>query len=340
MTTLVDDGRAMVAAGPHRRPRVGLLLALASAASFGAAGALARPALEAGWSAGALVLVRVGVAALVLLPLGLLALRGRWHLVADNVPRVAWYGVVAVAGTQFCYFSAVSHMQVGPALLIEFTAPAAIVLWLWLRHGERPGPMTLGGALVAAAGLMLVLDIFSGAGLSASGVWWALGAMLGNATYFVMSARADTGLPPLTLAAGGLLTGALALGGLGLLGLMPMHTTDAEVAYLGTTVTWWVPLAFLALVTAALAYTTGIGAARHLGSRLASFVALLEVLAGVGFAWLLLRELPGWVQLLGGLLILLGVMAVKLGEQRLPAQPVALPQRERRHVADQPVLLG
>ena len=45
-----------------------------------------------------------------------------------NAGLVAVYGVLAVAGAQFCYFSAVAHMQVGPALLIEYTAPAAVVV--------------------------------------------------------------------------------------------------------------------------------------------------------------------------------------------------------------------
>ena len=70
----------------------------------------------------------------------------------------------------------------------------------------------------------------------------------------------------------------------------------------------------LGVVTAAIAYTSGIAAGRRLGSRLASFVALLEVVAGVLFAWLLLDELPRPVQLLGGALILAGVVAVKMGE--------------------------
>ena len=52
-----------------------------------------------------------------------------------------------------------------------------------------------------------------------------------------------------------------------------------------------------------------------LGSRLASFVALSEVVAGVLWAWLLLDQLPAPVQLLGGALILLGVVGVKLGER-------------------------
>ncbi len=85
--------------------------------------------------------------------------------------------------------------------------------------------------------------------------------------------------------------------------------------YAGHTVDWWVPLALLGLVTAAIAYTSGIAGIRRLGSRVASFVALTEVLAGVAWAWVLLSELPGPVQLVGGLLILAGVVAVKLGER-------------------------
>ena len=63
----------------------------------------------------------------------------RWGLLRRNLGLITVYGVLAVAGAQFCYFSAVQHMQVGPAILIEFTAPAAVVVWMWLRHGQRPG---------------------------------------------------------------------------------------------------------------------------------------------------------------------------------------------------------
>jgi len=131
----------------------------------------------------------------------------------------------------------------------------------------------------------------------------------------VISADEDNGLPPLVLAAGGLVVGTVALALLGATGLLSMRAATAGTAYADRTVAWWVPLLVLGLVTAALAYTTGIGAGRRLGSRLASFVALLEVLAAVAFAWLLLGQLPRPEQLLGGLLILAGVIAVKLGER-------------------------
>src|SRR4051794_12373207 len=156
----------------------GLLLALVSAMSFGLSGALASGLLDAGWSAGAAVLARVAIAALAIAPLAVRALRGRWALLGANWRLIAAYGAIAVAGTQFCYFSAVGKMDVAPALLIEYTAPAAIVAWLWLRRGERPAPLTLAGAAIAAVGLVLVLDLVSGADLAVSGVLWALAAML------------------------------------------------------------------------------------------------------------------------------------------------------------------
>jgi drug/metabolite transporter (DMT)-like permease len=303
------------------RLTAGLAFALVSAISFGMSGALARGLIETGWSAGAMTLVRVGLAAAALTPFGLAALRGRWGLLRRNAGLLLAYGAVAVAGAQFCYFSAVQHMQVGPAILIEFTAPAVVVAYLWLRHGQRPGRMTLAGAGLAALGLVLVLDLVSGADLSLPGVLWALAAMIGCATYFIISADEHNGLPPLVLAWAGLLVGALVLGVLAIIGVLPLRASTVSPSYADVQVAWWVPLVVLGLVTAALSYVAGIAAGRRLGSRLASFVALLEVVSSVLWAWLLLHELPGPAQLLGGLLILAGVVGVKLGERSVVVRP-------------------
>jgi drug/metabolite transporter (DMT)-like permease len=318
MKALADDSTLSTPVLPvaeGSRLGSGLAFAVVSAASFGMSGPLARGLLDTGWTPGAVVLVRLGLAALVVAPFGAAALRGRWGLLRRNAGVIALYGLLAVAGAQFCYFSAVSHMQVGPALLIEYTAPAAVVLWLWLRHGERPGMVTMAGAALAAVGLVLVLDVLSGATLDLTGVLWALGAMVGAASYFVISADEGNGLPPMALAAGGLVVGTVVLAALGAVGVLPMTMATEATTYVGQSFAWWVPLVVLGVVTSALSYTTGIAAGRRLGSRLASFVALLEVVAGVGFAWLLLHELPRAVQLLGGLLILAGVVTVKLGER-------------------------
>lgn len=292
----------------------GLGFAVVSAMTFGLSGALARGLLDTGWTAGAAVAARILLAAAVLVVPGLLALRGRWHLLRDASGVLAAYGIAAVAGAQLCYFYAISHMQVGVALLIEYTAPVAVVTWMWLRHGQRPSRFTLVGAVIAALGLALVLDVVSGAALNTQGVLWALGAMVGAATYFVIGADEENGLPGITLAAGGLVVGGAVLLVAGWVGVLPMRVSTADVAYDGLTVAWWVPVLALGVVTAAIAYVTGIAAARRLGSRLSSFVALLEVVMALVFAWLLLGELPRGIQLAGGLLILVGVVVVKLGE--------------------------
>lgn len=297
-----------------REVPAGIVLALTSAVSFALSGSLAAPLMASGWSAGAAVTARVSIAAVVLLVPALLALRGRWSLLPPALGRIVAYGVVAVSGCQLAYFLAVQHMEVAVALLIEYTAPVAVLLWWWLAKGRRPSRLTVLGAVVAGVGLVLVLDLLSGARLSAAGVTWALLAMAGAATYFLMSSDDSHGLPPLVLAAGGLLVGAVVLVLAGAAGLVPMAFSAASPSYRGVPVPWWLPVLALGVVSAGIAYTTGIAAARRLGSRLASFVALSEVVAAVLVAWLLLGQLPRAGQLLGGLFILAGVVVVKLGE--------------------------
>ena len=319
MAPMTDDVHHL--GGPARG---GLVLAVTSAASFGLSGALASGLLATGWTPGAIVLVRVGLAAVVVAPFAAASLRGRWHALRAGLPSVLVYGVLAVAGGQFCYFSAVAVMDVGPALLIEYTAPAAVVVWLWLRHGRRPHRLTLVGAALAAAGLVLVLDLLSGADLAPAGVAWALAAMVGATSYFLISADTSSGLPPLALAGCGLVVGAAVLGVLAVVGVLPMSASTQAPSYAGDTVPWWASLLALGLVTAALAYTTGVAATRRLGSQVASFVALLEVVAGVGFAWLLLDQLPDGLQLVGGLLVVAGVVVVKLSSGRAVTAAPAL----------------
>lgn len=294
--------------------RTGLVLAVGSSLAFGLSGSLARGLFDSGWSPGAVVLIRISIGAIVVLPFGLAALGRQWRVLRRNAALIATYGLLAVAGAQYCYFAAVQRMDVGPALLIEYTAPAAVVGWMWAVHGQRPTRVTALGATLAAAGLVLVLDIVGGVSLDGGGVAWALAATVGCATYFIVNGNVSTGLPPLTLAAAGLLVGAVGLGGLGLTGVLPLETNGDDVALADLTVPWWTPLVLLGVVTAGLAYVAGIAAGRRLGSRLAAFVSLLEVVAGVAFAWVLLDQVPGAMQVTGGVLILLGLVAVHLGE--------------------------
>ena len=214
MVTMTHDSDAPTGSG--------WVFALVSAAAFGLSGALGRGLMDAGWSAAAAVAVRVLLGAAVLAPVAIAQLRGRWYLVRRHLPLVAAYGAVPVAGCQLAYFTAVKHVPVGVALLIEYTAPVAVVGWLWLRRGQRPTRLTVAGAALGVAGLLLVIDLTGGT-TSAVGILWSLVAMVGAACYFLLSSRDVGGLPGTVLAAGGLLVGGVLLLLAGLAGLRPVH---------------------------------------------------------------------------------------------------------------------
>ena len=295
--------------------RAGLTLAVLSAATFGTSGAFASSLIGAGWSPAAAVITRIAVAALVLTVPAVLQLRGRWSLLRRGAGRAAAYGLVAVAGCQLFYFNAIERMPVGVALLLEYLAAVIVVGWLWLRHGQRPRRLTVVGAVAAVAGLVMVLDLGGSAQIDPIGVMWGLLAAVGLAIYFLLGAGVDEEpLPPVVMAWAGMCVGAAALAALGWAGVLPVTATTGKVDFIGHRISWVVPVLGLSLMAAALAYVAGIGAARRLGAKLASFVGMSEVLFAILFAWLLLGQLPSAVQFLGGAFILAGVTLVRADE--------------------------
>ncbi|WP_309081523.1 DMT family transporter [Zhihengliuella sp.] len=304
------------ALAPRRPSAAGVWVALLSAAVFATSGAFAKPLLDAGWSSGAAVGVRMlGAAAILLVPT-LFVLRGQWHTLASNWKPVVLFGVFGVAVCQFAYFQAVQYLDVSVALLLEYMAPVLIVLASWAVTRQRPQLMRAGGVLLAVAGLVLVLDVTGSQSVHPAGVLWGLAAAIGLAVYFVVSAQQNDTLHPLVLTTGGLFLGACLMFGLGAVGLIPMRATFGMVEFSGFETPWWVALAGLIVIAAVLAYVSGIIAARALGATLASFIALTEVMFAVLWAWLLLAEVPAPIQILGGVCIVGGVLLVRTDELR------------------------
>jgi drug/metabolite transporter (DMT)-like permease len=303
------------------RPRgggFGLVLALMAAAAFGTSGSMVTAMVEAGWSTGAVVVGRIGIAGLVLAIPAAMQLRGRWAAVRSSWRLVVVFGLLAVAGCQWFYFNAVEHLTVGVALMLEYLGTVLVVGWLWLRHGQRPRRLTAVGTVVAIGGLVLVLNLIGGARLDLVGVMWGLGAAVGLAVFFVLAAKTNDDLPPLALSCGGLLVGTAGLLVLGGVGAVRLRVSTADVVLAGRPLPWWVPVLEISLVAAAFAYIAGIGATRLLGAKLASFVGLTEVLFAVLFAWLLLGQLPTGIQLVGGVLVVAGVALVRMDEMQSP----------------------
>jgi len=294
--------------------RAGLVLAVLSAATFGTSGTFATSLIDTGWSAGAAVTARLLIAALVLTVPAVVVLRGRWSLLWSSSRTVAAYGVVAVAVAQVCYFNAVQHLSVGIALLLEYLGTVLIVGWLWVRHGQRPRRLTVGGIAVVVVGLALVLNINGHQHIDLVGVLWGAGAAVGLATYFVVSAKSHDGMPPIAMAWAGMTVGAACLLLLGVVGALPLRASTQDVQFLDHRMSWLVPVLGLSLVAAAFAYATGIHAAQALGAKVASFVGLSEVLFAVVFAWVLLGQQLRPLQIVGGALVLTGVAIVRSDE--------------------------
>ncbi|MFT4123514.1 MAG: DMT family transporter [Microbacteriaceae bacterium] len=313
----------------------GLAAAVLASATFGLSGAVAKPLFDAGWSPAAAVAVRALLGGLVLLPVTLASLRGRWAALWHSRRRLLLMAFVGVAGCQLAYFASVQRIAVGTAILVEYLAPLALVAWAWARSRRMPQRVVLLGSIVAVAGLVLVIGPGLLGRLDVLGLVFAFLAMVGCAIYYLVAAEDDPELPPLALAGTGLLLGGTALGILGLTGILPFTVTLEPVPMLGSVLPVWLPVLVLGVASSALAYATSIVATVLLGSRLASFVGLLEVVAATLYAWLLLGETLRVPQLVGGALILAGIALVRAertadpapgpGARSQPAEPARAP---------------
>jgi drug/metabolite transporter (DMT)-like permease len=329
--------------------QLGLVFAVGSAFTFGMSGPFAKSLMVAGWSPTAAVTARLAGGALVMAIFATIV-KPDWVREARRHARVVVaYGLVPIAGAQLCYYSAVSHLSVGVALLLEYTAPILVVGWIWATTRRRPRGMTLAGVGLAVAGIMLVLNIVFGAAgaatsgggaagaatsgsgaahVNAIGVAWGLAAAICAACYFMMSdeVTADgSGLSSITLSAGGLVVGALAVGLLGLSGVMPLTFTANDALVAGLTVPWWVPVIMLAVVSTAIAYTLGISGVARLRPSFASLVGLGEVLFAVLSAWVLLGEAVTLTQAVGGAVVLGGLALARRGDRSTEVTAVTWP---------------
>ncbi|WP_078323530.1 EamA family transporter [Mycobacteroides salmoniphilum] len=303
--------------------RAGVILALASAATFGFSGPFAKSLMAAGWSLTAVVTARLATGAAVMVVAACIAAPGWFSEARRHAKVVVLYGIIPVAGAQFCYFGAVRHMSVGVAMLLEFLSPILVIAWIWLSTRQRPHARVLAGAALALVGMLLVLNIFSGSRVEPVGVLWGLGAAICAAYYFISSHRAGgkaEGLQPITLTTSGLLVGTIAVGGFGLTGIMPMTFSTQAVQVAGWHAPVYVPILILGVVTTAIAYLTGIAAIARLKPSYASLIALTEVLCAVIAGWVLLGETIAPIQYAGAAVILAGLVLAHRGADT-PADP-------------------
>jgi len=285
-----------------RRRGSGLVLAVASALAFGGSGPFARPLIDAGLDPIHVTWLRIAGAALVLLPAAL----ARLHLLRTRPALLLAYGVFPMAGVQACYFAAISRIPVGIALLIEFLGPVLVLAWMRLVR-RRPVPPTAAiGIALAVSGLACLVEVWAGISLDAPGLALALGAACCQAAYFLLSDAGGDEADPMAVIAFGATIGAALITPLAAPWTLPWHLLADDVAVAGLKTPAPLLVAWLCVVSTALAYATGVAAIRRLSPTAAGAAAYLEVVTAIVLAWLLLGEALSPPQTAGAVIVVAG----------------------------------
>ncbi|MEV8410559.1 EamA family transporter [Streptomyces niveus] len=287
---------------------VGLGLALLSAFAFGGSGVAAKPLIEAGLDPLHVVWLRVAGAALVMLPV---AWRHR-DLVRRRPALLAGFGLFAVAGVQAFYFASLSRIPVGVALLVEYLAPALVLLWVRFVRRRPVSRAAAVGVVLAVGGLACVVEVWAGLSFDVIGLLLALGAACCQVGYFLLSdqggdpADPAEAVDPLGVIAYGLLIGTLVLTVIARPWGMDFALLTGGVDMGGSDVAAPLLLGWIVLVATVLAYGTGVVSVRRLSPQVAGVVACLEAVIATVLAWVLLGEHLSAPQILGGFVVLVG----------------------------------
>ena len=287
----------------RRRPRLGYLLAAVAALMFAVNGSIAKLLLEDGVSATHLSQLRVTVSFLLLA--GALALLDprRLRIARADVPRMAWLGLAGVAIVQLSYFLAIERLPISVALVIQFTGPLMVLLWLRFVHGRRLKPSLYGAVALSVAGSALVVEVFDADSIDGLGVVYSLVAAVTFAIYLVGFERAGRSYDAFTTLTWGLGFATL----FWLLASPPWTFPLGDLDGVRD-----VALALGVVVIGTLApFLLNVSALRHLPATRVGVVATLEPVLATLVAWAVHDEALTGVQIAGGVLVVAAVAWVQ-----------------------------
>lgn len=172
----------------HKHPTLGVILAISSTLLFGLNASTTKVLIDSGISAEQLTLMRSGAVAL-LAGLALAVSNPKFFKITwREVPFFAVFGVVGVGLMQWAYSNAVANLQVGVALLIEYTAIVIVPIATFVLFKEKVrGRIWIAVALVLG-GLAIVAKPWS-TGLNPEGVTYGFMAAVFLSAYFIMGER-------------------------------------------------------------------------------------------------------------------------------------------------------
>jgi drug/metabolite transporter (DMT)-like permease len=228
------------------------------------------------------------------------------------IPRLAAYGIIGFAAVQAGYFLGIQRgVPLSLVLIIEFTAPIWIALWIkYVRKMYVPTSMW-GAIALSLLGLILLAQVWNGLSFDLIGLLGALFSAFALTAYFLIGKSFGTSRTALSLTVWG-----LGMASLAWISSMPVWEFPFEVftidmdlngVFAGNTLPGWVLISWIIVMGTIVPYLFVIGGLRLLSASTSSVIGMLEpVLAGI-FAWIWLQQSWNGIQLFGAAVVLVGV---------------------------------
>ncbi|MCX6437370.1 MAG: EamA family transporter [Actinobacteria bacterium] len=289
----------------------GELFLLAGALLFSFNGIVSKLVLTSSLSALNLAQVRSTGAFIILFFLIFFRSREKLRVTKKELPQLAFFGIIGVAAVQFLYFMAISRMHVSFALIIEFTAPIWIVLWIkYVKKRFVPTDMWI-AIFLAFIGLLFIAQVWKGRTLDTIGLIAAFLDAIALSIYFLMGEKLTKTRDIQSLTFFG-----FAFATLTWLIILPIWNFPFEVfgerinmqgIFDGFDSYGWVLIAWIIIFGTIVPYLLVITGIKTLSASTSSVIGMVEpVLVGI-LAWWWLREAWLPLQIFGGVLVMIGI---------------------------------
>lgn len=302
----------MIVATPVRRrsSTIGYLLYLPAALLFALNGTVSKQLLVGGVDSLRLTQLRVTSAFLVLLLFVVLTRPSALRIRRLELPVLLLYGVGGVATTQWLYFVAIERLPVGVALLIEFTAPLMVALWVRFAWHQPVRNRVWGALVMCLVGLAMVGQVWAGFSLDVIGVVAGFVAAAALVVYYLSGERGVQTRDPISLTMWGFGAASLLWALLAPWWTYPWGAVGAVHGEIGalTGIPGWYLVVYMVLLGTVVPFALVLFSLRHLTGAQASVVGLAEPLLASAIAWAVLGEVLTPVQMLGGVVVLAGVI--------------------------------
>ncbi|HEX7404813.1 MAG TPA: DMT family transporter [Candidatus Nanopelagicaceae bacterium] len=290
------------------------------ALTFAFNGILSKLVLRSGLSAIRLTQVRCTGAFLILLIYILFTGHATLKTTKAELPWLAAYGIVGFAAVQVGYFIAIARMHLSIALIIEFTAPIWIVLYIrFVRKKFVPKLMWLSTAM-GFSGLLLVAQVWRGMTLNGIGVIAATLDAFALATFFLLGEKLGARRTTDTLTLWGLGFASLLFAIVTPLWSFPTNVFSKKINLEGIfsaySLSGWIVILWIIVMGTIVPYLCILHGLKQLTASTSSVIGMLEPVIAGAFAWWWLGESWTSIQLVGGLIVIAGIITADRARMR------------------------